>query len=231
MPDSELNRWWIGGVAITAPLLRLLFRVRTEGAEHVPARGPALLAFNHVSVLDGPCLAIETARLRRREVRFLVAAELFQRVFAGWVLRRFDQIPIRRGEGDAHALDRAIAIVRGGAMAAISPEGRVNEDPSAGLQRIRSGIARIALPAASPIVPVGIWGTQSRWPRPGLRIGRPLRPPLALAYGPPIVPMGQVAAAGDVDELRERVGSAIATQVERAHALADATGVSPSRRR
>jgi 1-acyl-sn-glycerol-3-phosphate acyltransferase len=220
MRDSELNPWWIGGVAITGPLLRLLFRFRTEGAEHVPAHGPALLAFNHVSVLDGPCLAIETARLRRREVRFLVAAELFDRRLVGWILRRFDQIPIRRGAGDDHALDRAIAVVRGGAVAAISPEGRVNEDPGAGLQRIRSGIARIALPAASPIVPVGIWGTQVRWPRTGLRIRPPWRPLLAFSYGPPVVPVGHAADPEEADALLDRIAAAIGAQVERARAMA-----------
>jgi 1-acyl-sn-glycerol-3-phosphate acyltransferase len=220
MRDAELNRWWVGGVAVTGPLLHGLFRVRTEGIDHVPACGPALLAFNHVSVLDGPCLAIETARLRRREVRFLVAAELFRKPVWGWVLRRFDQIPIRRGEGDLHALDRAIAIVRGGAVGAISPEGRVNDDPAVGLQRIRSGIARIALPAASPIVPVGIWGTQRRWPRSGLRASRPWRPPLGFAYGPPVQPAGDAGSADDIEGLLERIASAIAAQVQRARTLA-----------
>src|SRR4029453_12615641 len=85
---GELNRWWRGGLPIVAPLVRILFRVRVVGVEHVPSTGPAILAFNHVSALDGPVLAIELARHIKRESRFLVAAEFFRRRLVGWVLRR-----------------------------------------------------------------------------------------------------------------------------------------------
>ena len=86
MPE-DFSAWWAIGSAATLPIVRLLFRVRVEGIEHVPASGSGILAFNHVSVLDGPALAIETARRRRREVRFLVAAEIFGHWFYGRVLR------------------------------------------------------------------------------------------------------------------------------------------------
>ena len=56
-------------------IVRALFRVRVAGIHHVPLQGPAILAFVHVSVLDGPSLAAEVAWRRRRTVRFLVAAE------------------------------------------------------------------------------------------------------------------------------------------------------------
>ena len=148
--EDERNRWWRGGLRVVGPLVPLFFRVRVEGAEQMPPSGPAVLIFNHVSVLDGPVLAIETARRTRRAVRFLVAAEIFRKPVLGWILRRYQQIPIRRGQGDAAALDEAIAAVRGGALAAIAPEGRVNDDGVTELQRVRSGVARIALPAGRP---------------------------------------------------------------------------------
>ena len=124
---DDFSAWWAVGSTVTLPFVRVLFRVRVEGIDHVPASGPGILAFNHVSVLDGPALAIETAFRRRREVRFLVAAEVFDHWFYGRILRSFDQIPIHRGEGDADALDTAIETVRAGALAAIAPEGRVSE--------------------------------------------------------------------------------------------------------
>jgi 1-acyl-sn-glycerol-3-phosphate acyltransferase len=220
---DERNPWWRVGAPIARLFERVLFRVRVEGAEHVPGSGPAILAFNHVSVLDGPCLAIETSLLRKREIRFLVAAEVFEHPVLGWVLRSFEQIPIRRGEGDSGALDRAIATVGGGAVAALAPEGGVNGDPSHGLQRIRSGVARMSIPAAAPIVPIGIWGTQERWPKAGpslTRIWR--RPALAIAYGAPVDPSGDAASREDIDDLRGRVGAAIATQVARARIMSEA---------
>jgi 1-acyl-sn-glycerol-3-phosphate acyltransferase len=209
---GELNPWWRCGLWVASPLLRLLFRVRISGLEHVPARGPTLLAFNHVSALDGPALAIAYAARTRRPVRFLVAAEFFSRWFHGWVLRTFEQIPIRRGQGDGAALDAALDALRAGSVIAIAPEGAVNTDPEH-LQRIRSGIARLALPTGAPIVPVGMWGTQLRWPRRGMRWSRPCRPALVIAFGPPILPDGDVTSEDDVDILRDRVRDRLEDQL------------------
>ncbi|MEP6477433.1 MAG: lysophospholipid acyltransferase family protein [Actinomycetota bacterium] len=214
---DDFSAWWTFGSTVTLPLVRLPFRVRVEGIERVPAAGPAILAFNHVSVLDGPVLGVETAFRRRREVRFLVAAEVFGHRFYGPLLRSFDQIPIRRGDGDAEAMEEAIETVRAGALAAISPEGHVNPDPEAGMQRIRSGCARIAIASGAPVIPVGIWGTQRRWPRGGLTLRRAWRRHrLALVFGPPILPH----PADDVTAFGGRVGAAIAEQVGRARSNA-----------
>jgi 1-acyl-sn-glycerol-3-phosphate acyltransferase len=217
---GELNPWWRVGLLLFTPLVRVLFRVRVTGLEHVPSSGPAILAFNHVSSLDGPVLGIEVGWRSRRQTRFLVAAEFFAKRRFGWILRNYEQIPIRRGEGDADALGQAIDTVRRGALTAVSPEGRVNDDPSGNLQRIRSGVARIALPTGAPIVPVGIWGTQRRWPRTGLRLGRPWRPRLGLAFGPPILPVGSGEDPDAVDDLTRRLDERLRDQVVRARALA-----------
>ncbi len=218
--ETELNLWWRFGLVLFTPLLRLLLRVRVEGSEHVPSRGSAIVAFNHVSVLDGPVIAIETARRIRRETHFLVAAEVFRRPVIGWILRRYDQIPIRRGEADVDALDEAIDTVKKGAMAAIAPEGRVNDDAEAGLQRIRRGVARMALPTGAPIVPVGVWGTHRRWSRTGIRWHRPFRPRVGVAFGAPILPAGDVEDGSDIESLTERLGERLFEQVARARELA-----------
>jgi 1-acyl-sn-glycerol-3-phosphate acyltransferase len=207
------------GVPSVGWLVPLFFSVRVEGIEHVPASGPAILAFNHVSSLDGPVLAIEVARRIRRETRFLVAAEFFAKRRFGWILRTYDQISIQRGAGDVEALEEAVATVRQGALAAIAPEGIVNNDGATSLQRIRAGTARVALPTGAPIVPVGMWGTQRRWPRSGLRYGRPFRPRLAIVFGPPMLPTGDVTHQDDIADLSDRLGSRIQQQVDRAMEL------------
>ena len=216
---GELSRWWRVGLPIVAPLVRIVFRVRVLGAEHVPLSGPAILAFNHVSALDGPLLAIELARHIKRESRFLVAAEFFRRRDIGWILRRYDQIPVRRGLGDGSALDAALSAVKGGVVLALAPEGTVNADPAT-LLRIRSGIARIALPTGAPVIPVGLWGTQQRWPRSGLTWRRPLRPSVAIVFGEPLLPAGDIDDERDVEDFRERLHAHLERQVERARALA-----------
>jgi 1-acyl-sn-glycerol-3-phosphate acyltransferase len=216
---GDLNAWWRFGIPLVLPIERALFRVRVTGIHHVPFVGPAILAFVHISVLDGPCLAIEVAWRRRRVVRFLVAAEIFDVPVSGWFLRRYRQIPIRRGQSDSGALDEAIATIRGGAIAAIAPEGAVNPAPGK-LQRMRSGIARIALPTGVPVIPVGIWGTHRRWSTSGRRWGRPIRPRLGFAFGEPIVPTGDVSRQGDIDDFLERVRAGMDRQLAEARILA-----------
>jgi len=194
--------------------MRSLFRVRVEGAANVPREGGAILAFNHVSVLDGPCVAIATAWRCERVARFLIASEVFDGVF-GPLMRACRQIPIRRGQNDAHALDEAVRMVRGGALAAIAPEGRVNEHPGAELQRIRSGVARIALLTGAPVVPVAIWGTQHRWPGSGPNLKRVRRPSLVISYAEPLMPQGDASSRDDIDAFLERVHVALEAGVRR----------------
>jgi 1-acyl-sn-glycerol-3-phosphate acyltransferase len=216
---GDLNIWWRLGAPIVLLLVRSLFRVRVAGIHHVPLDGPAILAFVHVSVLDGPCLAAEVAWRRRRTVRFLVAAEIFDVPVSGWILRRYRQIPVRRGTSDDGALDEVIATIRRGAVAAIAPEGTVNPTPGE-LQRVRSGIARIAIPTGAPVIPVGIWGTHRRWSKAGRHWGSPLRPRLGFAFGPPIAPEGDVAEQDDIDAFLALVRQALQHQLTVARSLA-----------
>lgn len=220
MRTSELNRWWSVVSAVSNILMRAIFRVHVEGATNVPPQGSAILAFNHVSVLDGPVVGIVVARTSRRESRFLVAAEVFSQRVAGWILRSFDQIPIRRGQGDSDALEEAVRTVAGGAIAAIAPEGRVNEDGATEMLRLHRGVARLALATDAPVIPVGIWGTQERWPRSGRRYGKPWRPRLAFVFGDALAPKGDPTDPDDLAAFTQRVREAIEVQVARAQAIA-----------
>ena len=219
---GDLNGWWLFGIAVVGFFSRVLFRLRVEGADRVPSSGSAIVAGNHVSALDGVALALATGSRGRRMTRFLVAAEFFRKLWCGWALRLYRQIPIRRGERDQGALDVAIETIRGGALAGIFPEGTVNPEPGAGLMRGRRGAARIALATDAPVVPVGIWGTQARWPKLGLHLRRPWRPVVAISYGEPIPPKGDAGSAADVQAFADVIIDAIAAQSERARELAEA---------
>jgi putative phosphoserine phosphatase/1-acylglycerol-3-phosphate O-acyltransferase len=197
-----------------------LFDLRWAGIERIPRAGPVILAANHVSALDGVVLAYLVARRRNRSTRYLVAAEFFDRRFHGSWLRTFKQIPIRRGVGDSGALDEAVATVRSGTVAGIFPEGRVNPDPDGPMLRGRTGMARIALEAGAPVIPVGIWGTQARWPRTGLTFRRPLRPTVALAFGPPVEPHGEPSSPDEIQAFTARVVRRIVEQAATARDLA-----------
>jgi 1-acyl-sn-glycerol-3-phosphate acyltransferase len=218
--QGDLNGWWRFGVVVVGGVVRMLFRVRVTGVDSVPIEGPGIAASNHVSVLDGIVLALVIARRRRRMTRFLTAAEFFRKPFYAWALRLYRQIPIRRGESDEGALDEAVRTVRAGALAGIFPEGKVNPVPEGPLQRGRTGVARMALATGAPVVPVGIWGTQRRWPRSGIRWERPFRTTIALEFGAPVTGEGDPDSPQDTQRLTELVMERIADGVGRARASA-----------
>src|SRR5918911_243316 len=85
--------------AILTPLLRLLFKVRTEGKEHVPAEGPCILASNHLSFSDSIFLPL----VLRRRVTFVAKAEYFEQRKTAWFFRAVGQIPVKRGSGPTSA--------------------------------------------------------------------------------------------------------------------------------
>mgnify|MGYP003346915502 FL=1 len=186
---GDVDGFWRFWTGILDLVLRCVIDLRVEGVEHVPATGPALLAGNHVSSLDGIVLATVTARRAGRRARFLIAAE---------------------------------TALRAGVLAGIYPEGGVNEFPDSGMRPLRSGASRLIAATGVPVVPVGVWGTQRRWPWAGPTFLRPWRPVVALAYGAPVSP---VDGGGDVVTLQtisERIAAAIREQLDRARALAGA---------
>ena len=218
VPPDRAGRdpWWTGGYWFLGGLFRLLFKIRYRGRQNVPHEGGAILASNHISVLDPVIIAIAATANSGRAVRFLAAAEYFRKPFIGWGLRRIRQIPIRRGTSDRRALEHTARIIRKGALAGIFPEGTLSGDGN--LLPGKRGAARIALASGVPIIPCGIWGTRARWPRGKFRWKRPLRPKVVVAFGPVLQPDGVLENPRDVQALTERIMRAIGEQIEIAKA-------------
>jgi 1-acyl-sn-glycerol-3-phosphate acyltransferase len=203
--------------ATVGTLAKSTFRVRVAGARNIPSRGGALLAYNHISVIDAVFVGLPVVE-RGRIVRFLGLSEDFERPVMGWALRRVRQIPIRRGMGDWAALQEIADVVGGGWLGGIAPEGSVGD----GTQLLpgNKGVARIALLSRAPVIPVGVWGTQRRWPKEGLRLTSPVRPGVGVSYGEPILPEGSPKHRPDVSALTDRIMAGIGEQVARARRLA-----------
>jgi 1-acyl-sn-glycerol-3-phosphate acyltransferase len=156
-------------MALCSPIVRGWGRLEVEGLEHMPEQGPVLLAGNHDSYWDP--VAIGVAALPRRQIRALAKSSLWKIKGLDRVLDGMGQIPIDRGKGDQHALDRAVEELRAGACIGIFPEGT----RSLGRElRARSGFGRLA--AAVPeaeVVCVAVSGTVDipRFPtRPRVRV-------------------------------------------------------------
>ncbi len=210
----ETNPGWRLARTLLSPVLRAALNVRIEGGRHLPRAGGALLAPNHVSVLDAFVIAI-AADDRGRHIRILAGAEFFESKL-GPGLRAIRAIPIRRGARDLDALDVVKDVLRDGDLVCLFPEGRVGDGVTT--RRGRSGLARLALDTGVPVVPIGIWGTNARWPQPGLRFAPPLRPRVGLVFGEPMKLEGDSGSPRAVRAATTTVMSAIETLVERAKA-------------
>jgi 1-acyl-sn-glycerol-3-phosphate acyltransferase len=217
MDADERTVWWTLVRASVGAAATIGFDLRIEGAEHIPRRGGALLVFNHVSVLDIIVVGVPVVDAGR-SIHTLGLAEDFQRPVLGWAFRRTEQVPLRRGLGDWEALHAVADLVVAGRLGAIAPEGTVGDGHA--LQEGQKGAARIALLAYAPIVPVGIWGTQRRWAREGIRLGGPLRPSAGVVFGEPIDAEGDPKHRPDVQALTDRIMAAIEELVTRARRLA-----------
>jgi 1-acyl-sn-glycerol-3-phosphate acyltransferase len=192
--------WLYSLVAVLSwPVLRVAFRLRATGREHVPDGG-CVVAANHWSNFDPWPLGIPL--FPRRFLRFMAKKELFWPPL-GWIVRAGGGFRVDRGKRDQQAIDTAIALCRQGHAVVMFPEGTRR---SKGLRkrheaRWHTGAARIALEAGVPLVPAGISGTE--------RLGR--LGPLRVAYGPAIpvadleaLDAGEAAQAA-TDRLQEAI--------------------------
>lgn len=178
--------YWVLKYVLLGPLLRSVYRPRTVGAENLPERGAAILASNHLAVADSIFLPL----MSRRRITFLAKREYFtERGLKGWAKRMFfggtGNVPIDRSSGSAAqaALDTGVRILREGKLLGIYPEG--TRSPDGRLYKGKTGLARMALEAEVPVIPVAMVGTDkinvigsARWRiRPGVvevRYGTPL---------------------------------------------------------
>ncbi|MFZ4518559.1 MAG: lysophospholipid acyltransferase family protein [Microthrixaceae bacterium] len=166
--------------AVLTPPFRFLWKVTTEGLEHVPSTGGAIIAPNHISVLDSFFVPL----VLPRRITYVGKAEYLDDWKTKYLFPAMGMIPIDRSGGDAstRALDAAAGILEAGELFGIYPEGTRARDGL--LHRGHTGLARLALRTNSPIVPVGIIGTDvvqpadARFPTPfrrvHLRFGRPI---------------------------------------------------------
>ncbi len=176
--------YWLLKWVLVGPLLRLVFRPKIEGVENVPDEGPAILASNHLSYADWLFMPLTLSR----RVTFVAKAEYFTgKGIKGWLQRTFffgaGQVPIDRSGGRASegAILSGLKILRNGNLFGIYPEGTRSFDGR--LYRGKTGIARMALEAQVPVIPVAVIGTDVVAP-PGKVFGRISRP--HVVFGKPL---------------------------------------------
>lgn len=176
--------YWVLKHIVIGPWLKVLFRPWVEGSQHIPASGGVIFASNHLSFSDSFILPL----LVPRKMTFIAKSDYFTGTgFKGWFSRRFftgvGQQPVDRSGGRASeaAIYTGVRVLERGDIFGIYPEG--TRSPNGTLYRGKTGVARIALLAKAPILPVAMINTFEIQPpgrlrpqflRVGVRIGAPL---------------------------------------------------------
>ena len=165
--------------AVLGGYMRIFHDLELQGAELLPATGPAIIVLNHASNLDVPALMVLDPFPNTVTV---VKASLFKFPLIRWALRQWGAIPVERHGRDSSGVRAMLGVLRAGDVLAVAAEGRRTR--SGRLEPINPVLARIAVGSGAAVVPVGIRGSYEAmppgalFPRPGkilVRIGRPFR--------------------------------------------------------
>ncbi|MEW1807966.1 lysophospholipid acyltransferase family protein [Pseudarthrobacter sp. NPDC080039] len=176
--------YWVMKRIFLGPVIKLLFRPWVKGLDNIPAQGAAIIASNHLSFSDSIFMPL----MVRRPVVFLAKAEYFTgtgikgRLTAAF-FRLTNQLPMDRSGGAASAasLNAGMEVLNAGGLLGIYPEG--TRSPDGRLYRGKVGVARLALQAGVPVIPVAMIGTDKVQPigkrlpnirRIGMIFGEPL---------------------------------------------------------
>jgi 1-acyl-sn-glycerol-3-phosphate acyltransferase len=141
------------GWVLALSLARALFGFRARGSERVPAQGAAIVASNHVSGWDPLLVGLAV----RREVHFLAKEELFRNPLLRWLITAYNALPVRRGGIDRRALRASLAVLEGGGVVLLFPEG--TRSASGELLEPKAGVGFLASRAGAIIVPAYIAGS------------------------------------------------------------------------
>jgi 1-acyl-sn-glycerol-3-phosphate acyltransferase len=170
--------WIVRG--ILQPFFHVYFRLSRIGRDHIPAKGPVIIASNHRSFLDPFVIAV----MARRPMYYVAKKEIFDyHPVLAWLLGALGAFPVDRGAGDQETIETAKAILARGDVVIIFPEGTRTRPGSLG--QPKRGVGRLALETGAPVVPLAVIGTEDvrrgwrvRPRKVRIRAGRPVRFPL-----------------------------------------------------
>lgn len=167
--------------AVTRVIWAVLYDIRIEGRENIPAKGGALVVCNHRFLKDPIVLAHAIAG---RQVYFMSKAEWFDNKPFGFLLRMLGGFPVNRGEGDMSAINHAMDLVKRGCLVGIFPEGTRNR--TGGPMKPKSGTAFIARQTGADILPCALLFGERRG----------FRSRITVKIGP-VIPYGDLGFEGE----------------------------------
>ncbi len=141
-------------------LTNIVYKLKVEGDENIPERGPALLVSNHISFVDGLLISAASSRI----VRFMMHQDYYRHplfhYFVKWA--GFIEVPDGGRTGAVKAMiERAREALRNGDVVCIFPEGRLTRNGV--MSEFKKGFSMLVPDGMDvPIIPVRlgmIWGS------------------------------------------------------------------------
>ena len=191
----------IVGIKTGWQLLGLKFKFK--GQEHLPIKGGAVIAMNHVGYLD--FAFVGTAVLpRKRYVRFMAKKSIFDNKLVGPLMRGMHHISVDRENGSTSFV-AAMRALRSGELVGIFPEATISQ--SFEIKELKSGAVRLSQGANVPIIPTIIWGSQRIMTKGHKSNFKKSNFPISVYFGEPYwVPKGDDVEAAEAD-LKRRLES------------------------
>lgn len=158
-----------------------LYVSKVSGLENLPRKGAFIAAANHASYMDHLIISSYLISHLDRRVHFLAKKEHFDNILKKAWHNYAGAIPLDREKGGKKALRWAVKALKDGKIIAIHPEG--TRSLTGKLQEAKTGVARLALLAKVPVVPIGLAGTFEMLPkgkyipkfkRAAMNIGKPM---------------------------------------------------------
>ena len=162
---------------LTRTILRVITRLEVTGLERVPRTGPLVIAFNHLSYLDGPVLF---GILPRNDITSVVGALMAKNPAIKFLIDQTGGIWIERGGSDREAIRAVLAELQAGRAVIVSPEGRISTTGQ--LIQAQRGPVFLADRAGAAILPVAMIGVASILPN----VMKFRRTPVTVHIGHPI---------------------------------------------
>ncbi len=164
-----MNKLYLAARGIVWALLKVLFPWKLSGLENLPKDGAVMLCGNHTSFLDP--LLVMCCVPRQRQLHIVAKAELFQIPVLGFLLRKADMIPVKRGKSDIAAFKESLRVFRKQGMLLIFPEG-TRVKPGQEIEA-HTGAVVIAARADVPVMPVYIGAKKRLFRKTEIVFGEP----------------------------------------------------------
>jgi 1-acyl-sn-glycerol-3-phosphate acyltransferase len=168
-------------------LFHLLGKVKLYGMAKIPEHKKYVIAFNHVSLVEIPFIAVFWPTI----VEIIGATVVWGRPGVAIVARMWEGIQVKRTEFDREVFRKVKMVIDAGFPLMISPEGTRSHTP--GLGRGKPGIAYIIDKAKVPVLPVAVVGNTIDFLRQGIRGKRPTIQMFVgdMIYMPPLTGRGE----------------------------------------